>query len=147
MKHTLYFAYGSNLNEEQMVHRCPGAVAFRRATLKGYRLAFGGHSQTWGGSVATLKKNKKHSVPGVLYWLPREEMKILDRYEGHPWCYHRKLLYVTDEMGIGWRGYVYVMPVKNEAPPSVSYFHRICCAYQTLGFDLKPLLSMKGGAR
>jgi len=48
MKTTLCFAYGSNLDPAQMRRRCPRARPGRRATLYGYRLAFGGHSQAWG---------------------------------------------------------------------------------------------------
>ena len=36
-----YFAYGSNLNFEQMAYRCPEATAVGTAKLDGYELAFG----------------------------------------------------------------------------------------------------------
>ena len=32
----LYFAYGSNINLEQMAWRCPGAEVFGPAVLEGY---------------------------------------------------------------------------------------------------------------
>ena len=35
-----YFAYGSNLNFEQMAYRCPEATAVGTAKLEGYELAF-----------------------------------------------------------------------------------------------------------
>ena len=35
-----YFAYGSNLNFDQMVYRCPEATAVGIAKLNGYELAF-----------------------------------------------------------------------------------------------------------
>lgn len=35
-----YFAYGSNLNFEQMAYRCPEATAVGTAKLDGYELAF-----------------------------------------------------------------------------------------------------------
>ena len=35
-----YFAYGSNLNFEQMAYRCPEATAVGTARLDGYELAF-----------------------------------------------------------------------------------------------------------
>lgn len=37
---TLYFAYGSNLNLDQMARRCPDAEPVGRVRLDGYRLAF-----------------------------------------------------------------------------------------------------------
>ena len=36
----LYFAYGSNMNDEQMEFRCPDAEAVGTVCLEGYRLAF-----------------------------------------------------------------------------------------------------------
>ena len=35
-----YFAYGSNLNFEQMAYRCPEATVVGTAKLNGYELAF-----------------------------------------------------------------------------------------------------------
>ena len=41
---TLYVAYGSNMNVEQMQHRCPTAKVVTSMFLEGYRLRFmGGH--------------------------------------------------------------------------------------------------------
>ena len=36
----LYFAYGSNLNHQQMENRCDGAKYLKSYTLKGYKLCF-----------------------------------------------------------------------------------------------------------
>ena len=47
-KERLYIAYGSNLNLEQMAHRCPTAQAVGTATLKNWRLMF--------YSVATIER-------------------------------------------------------------------------------------------
>ena len=69
MKRTLYFAYGSNLDGAQMRRRCPTSAPAGPATLDGWRLAFGGHSRTWGGPVATLVKDPDEWVDGLLYAL------------------------------------------------------------------------------
>ena len=42
----LYFAYGSNLNHQQMENRCDGAKYFKSHTLKGYKLCFSHKTQT-----------------------------------------------------------------------------------------------------
>ena len=50
----LYFAYGSNMNVNQMAFRCPDAEVVDTVRLEGYRLAFcmnGG-----GNGVATIFK-------------------------------------------------------------------------------------------
>ena len=36
----LYFAYGSNLNHNQMNNRCDGAKYIKKHILKGYKLCF-----------------------------------------------------------------------------------------------------------
>ena len=40
MEERLYFAYGSNINLDQMAFRCPNAEVEGPVTLDGYRLAF-----------------------------------------------------------------------------------------------------------
>ena len=42
VRRALYFAYGSNLNEEQVFRRCPGARCYGPCTLPDYRLVFDG---------------------------------------------------------------------------------------------------------
>lgn len=39
-KEKLYIAYGSNLNLEQMAHRCPTAQVVGASMLKNWRLMF-----------------------------------------------------------------------------------------------------------
>ena len=40
MKETYYFAYGSNMNLDQMAYRCPAASVVENVWLEGYRLTF-----------------------------------------------------------------------------------------------------------
>ena len=40
MKETYYFAYGSNMNLDQMAYRCPAASVVEPVHLEGYRLTF-----------------------------------------------------------------------------------------------------------
>ena len=40
MPETLYFAYGSNIDLEQMARRCPVAQVVGPVTLENYELAF-----------------------------------------------------------------------------------------------------------
>lgn len=147
MKRTLYFAYGSNLDGAQMRRRCPTSAPAGPATLDGWRLAFGGHSRAWGGPVATLVRDRDERVAGLLYALAADELATLDRCEGHPVCYRRKLLLVTDEAGRRRRAHVYVLPVAEEAPPAPEYLGVLRRAYRRLGFDREPLAAAAGGVR
>ena len=42
MEDRYYFAYGSNMNLEQMKYRCPAAEVVENVRLEDYRLAFRG---------------------------------------------------------------------------------------------------------
>ena len=60
----LYIAYGSNLNLEQMKHRCPTAEVVGTAELKNWRLWFRGGNHS---AVATIERERGFKVP-VLIW-------------------------------------------------------------------------------
>ncbi len=45
MKETYYFAYGSNMNLDQMAYRCPAASVVENVKLEGYRLTFCGRGE------------------------------------------------------------------------------------------------------
>ncbi len=79
----LYFAYGSNLNHEQMLDRCPGYRAVGMAELRDYRLVFPLHSHTWEGGVASVQPAHGESVWGMVFELTDSDLEALDRYEGY----------------------------------------------------------------
>ena len=87
---TLYFAYGSNMNERQLRSRVPGARKVGTGHLLGHEFLFSGYSQTWRGSVANVKPCRGSQVFGVLYELPPGGLAELDRFEGYPRAYQRK---------------------------------------------------------
>lgn len=45
MKESYYFAYGSNMNLDQMAYRCPAASVVEKVKLEGYRLTFCGRGK------------------------------------------------------------------------------------------------------
>ena len=65
MENPFYFAYGSNMNLDQMEFRCPAAVVKENVRLDGYRLAFCGRHP--GCGVATIMPEKGSHVDGVLW--------------------------------------------------------------------------------
>ena len=78
----LYFAYGSNLDSEQMRSRCPGCQDIGLATLRDHRLSFPRHSEDWGGGVASPALSHGHDLWGYLYDITQQDRDALDRYEG-----------------------------------------------------------------
>ena len=135
-----YFAYGSNLSPTQMHERCPASNRIGIARLDGWRLAFGGHSQRWGGAVASLRKSPKDSVPGVLYAMPLTDMMKLDSHEGHPVVYRRRRMRVVDENGRGRYAQVYIKDLGEERLPARTYLGVLVDAYLHLGLDVKSLV-------
>ena len=76
----LYFAYGSNLNPEQIRRRIPEARAVGRATLRGWRLVE--------RLYADIERSRGSRVEGVLYLVTKTELHRLDLYEGYPNVYN-----------------------------------------------------------
>ncbi len=61
----LYFAYGSNINLNQMADRCPAAEVVGPVILEDYKLLFRGNYR--GTGVATIKPYKGRKVYGLLW--------------------------------------------------------------------------------
>ena len=78
----LVFAYGSNLDFEQMRSRCPSARMAFQATLRQYRLGFTRESKKRGCGVAGLVRAASQVVWGVVYEISGEDLKTLDMHEG-----------------------------------------------------------------
>ena len=74
MKEKLYVAYGSNINLDQMAFRCPNSEVVGTAMLQGYELQF--------KRVATIEKKEDAQTPVLIWKLPKEDERVLDKYEG-----------------------------------------------------------------
>lgn len=131
----LYFAYGSNLDPEQMQRRCPSAVLVARATIGDHRLVFGGWSRTWSGGVASIEPAKGHQVVGAVYQISRADCRVLDRCEGVPFAYLRTRRTVSTEGGEKVRAWAYIMARRSPTPPTSRYVTRIAEGYEALGLN------------
>jgi len=127
----LYIAYGSNMNIEQMAHRCPTAKVVGTTTLENWRLVFNG--------VASIERSKGDSVPVVVWEIQPKDEKALDIYEGWPRLYRKEMRRLwLDDKRID--AMVYVMNnVRHYSPPGESYYNTILTGYQSAGFDTKIL--------
>lgn len=90
-----YIAYGSNLHVAQMQRRCPGAVAAGTGWLDGWRLAFRG-SKT--GAYLTIIPDKDSRVPVGIWKIDAEHERSLDRYEGYPTFYGKRMMRLRVEL-------------------------------------------------
>jgi len=73
---TLYFAYGSNMNQEQMSTRCRGSELGSLARLTGWRYFINGRV------YAGIEESPSDHVLGCFWSLEDEHVASLDRYEG-----------------------------------------------------------------
>jgi hypothetical protein len=78
----LYFAFGSNLDPEQMRQRCPAHRQIGVAVLRDHKLVFPIFSESWDGGVASLQLSHGNDVWGVLHELGEEDLRALDACEG-----------------------------------------------------------------
>ena len=139
MGERLYFAYGSNINLDQMAHRCPNAQVVGPVVLENYKLLF--RSNTRNAGVATIKPHKGRKVHGLLWKITPECEKALDLYEGWPRLYEKEDVTVRDSNGQEFTVMAYVMTdmCKEPALPSVYYYGGIETGYRQNGLPVSVL--------
>ena len=116
---TLYFAYGSNMCQEQMDKRCPGHRMVGGGVLRRYRWIISARG------YANVVKSPTDAVYGVIYEISTTDEERLDRYEGvKSGSYARKHLDV-EVNGSPEICLVYVDPVTDEGVPGKEYIDRI----------------------
>ncbi len=81
---TFYFAYGSNMNQEQMAQRCPGSELGPLVRLTGWRYFINGRG------YAGVEESPTDHALGCLWSLDDEHVVALDRYEGVKGNYYSK---------------------------------------------------------
>ncbi|MCA0423712.1 MAG: gamma-glutamylcyclotransferase [Proteobacteria bacterium] len=82
----LYFAYGSNMNIEAMKARCPASAVIGTARLARHRFVINQDG------YATLVRDPKETVHGLLFDLAFSDVPALDRYEGLARGLYRKVI-------------------------------------------------------
>ena len=116
-----YFAYGSNMNHEQMKSRCPTASFLGRGKLKGYKFVYDGYSVTRDGAVANVIKANGYVTEGALFEVDDACIKNLDHYEGSPKSYQRKVVLVEDDTGKSYHAFIYLREPQKLGQPSDEY--------------------------
>ena len=122
----LYFAYGANLNVDNMSRRCPDAVAVQPFHLQDWRLAFSG--------VATIQPSEDDYVAGALWAISEADERALDDFEGYPYLYRKEII-----QSDGLEFMVYVMNQDPPGEPSANYLLTIAQGYQDWNLDIDDL--------
>ena len=115
----LYFAYGSNMFQDQMNERCPDHKYFGYGILKGFRWII-----TERG-YANIIKSEKDEVHGVVYRINEEDEAALDKAEGvHVGSYRKETHHVEIEK-TGYHCFAYVDPIIAVGQAKEEYVSRI----------------------
>ena len=141
MAEKLYFAYGSNINLEQMAYRCPAAEAVGPVILENYELLFRGNTK--GNGVATIAHKEGCRVHGLLWRITPACEQSLDLYEGYPRLYEKEPVTVRDNKGRQFTVMAYVMTGDERwmspTMPSAFYYRGIQDGYRQNGLPLSKL--------
>lgn len=133
----LYVAYGSNLNIQQMAHRCPTARLYATGVIKDYELQFKGQPQS---AFATIAKKVGSEVPVAVWEIQRADEYFLDRYEGYPSHYFKKDVPVELKDGREINAMVYIMNLRmNFGMPSTHYYRTVHQGYLDCKLDTSVL--------
>jgi len=140
----LYFAYGSNMNLEQMQYRCPGSKPVGAARLRGWSLRERLH--------ADIEEEEWSVVEGVLWEVTGNHVFQLDAYEGYPRYYTRLIVTVEVEGGERVEAFAYkMMPLAATVRDDASFGEKyaIICATgaKENGIEVDPLFLQKIPAR
>ena len=137
----LYFAYGSNINLDQMAYRCPAAQMVGPVLLENYELLFRGNAN--GNGVATIKPKEGQQVYGLLWRITPDCERSLDIYEGYPRLYEKESVAVRDSAGRQLTVMAYVMTDgdrwRSPALPSEYYYQGILDGYLQIGLPTQAL--------
>lgn len=131
----MYVAYGSNMNLNQMNYRCPNSNVICNGKIKGWKLVFNIHADV----IET--NNANDEVPVVLWDIDDNDWYMLDRYEGYPNYYIKRIVDVVTDSGEIVKAVVYVMADnrKGICPPDEYYFNTILTGYNDNNIGVDPL--------
>lgn len=128
MNDRFYFAYGSNMDREQMTRRCPTAQYLGVGSLYGYRFLINSRG------VATILSAADNLVQGVMWRLLPEDEIRLDRYEGVPISYQKEIVQVQICNRIT-ETLVYLATDTSDGAPRLGYIELIINAAEKHGFE------------
>lgn len=129
----IYAAYGSNMDPEQMLTRCPHSPMSGTGWLDGWRLTFSGGDIGWEGALATVVEEPGSRVFVVLYDVSEEDEQRLDRWEGSELGIHRKIRLRVDTTEGPVLAWLYVMDAYEGGLPSARYIGVMADAAEKAG--------------
>lgn len=92
-----YFAFGSNMDKEQMKIRKANFTEMQKGIIKDWKLVFNKiNSKKVGAGYANIIPNSGSIVEGIIYKVDNDAIPILDGFEGVPINYEQKIMPVEN---------------------------------------------------
>lgn len=120
----IYFAYGSNMDHEQMQARCPGHRIIGVGRLPNYALVFTRWSRSWNSGTADILPEQGKEIYGVLFDLTLDDLKRMDKFADYPNSYVRQDLFV-EAGGASLPALTYVAIRQGAFLPSKAYLGKM----------------------
>lgn len=117
----LYAAYGSNMDADQMLRRCPHSPTRGSGWLMGWRLTFGAEELGWEGALATIVEQPDGQVFVLLYEVSSADEERLDEWEGADAGLYRKIRLRVQTLDGEVLAWVYVLDGYEGGLPSCRY--------------------------
>jgi len=123
-----YWAYGSNLSENQMARRCPDAIKYGPMSVKDCALVF--------RHVADVTLREGSTTPGGLWQITARCERALDVAEGVAARIYMKRYFLIKIAGKQFTCLFYQMRAKDGImPPSEGYLRKLTKGYADFGLD------------
>jgi hypothetical protein len=129
----LYAAYGSNMNPEQMLARCPHSPAAGTGWLNGWRLSFGAEELGWDGALAMVVPEAGSQVFVALYDLSPQDQAELEFWEGTDTGLYNKVKLRVSTLDGDVLAWVHLLDGYEGGLPSARYLGLIAEAAQAAG--------------
>ena len=117
----LYFAFASNMHQDQMKRWCPASRFLKAAVLEGFRFVYDGFSVTWDGAVGNIVKSDNEHVWGALYEITERDRLTMDAFEGYPRNYDHRDVDVKDRDGTVYQAMTYFRTGRPLGKPHPDY--------------------------
>lgn len=123
----LYFTYGSNMDEVQIVKRTPSAKKIGVGLVKNYELVFNRKGSFRKGGVASIVPNLNKNVYGMIYSMSKKDILKMDKEED-PEAYERKTIIVETLTGVKIECEVYISFPQGNIKANQEYLKLIIAA-------------------
>ncbi|MFZ4531836.1 MAG: gamma-glutamylcyclotransferase family protein [Alsobacter sp.] len=135
----LYFAYGSNMDRAAMAVRCPQAKPLGLARLPRHRFLI------TSDGYASVVRDPRRTVHGVLWDLALSDMPSLDRYESLHTGLYTKISQPVVTPGGARRALVYVGRSARKGTPKPGYLEGVLAAARDWGLPVDYVYEMALG--